>query len=58
MAEKNLTATRSSYVLTDLKLFVALLLGLLGSLGALYYYDMRQPFITTMAEQFFNFLLQ
>lgn len=58
MAEKILVTTESSYVLTDLKLFAALLLVLLGSLGALYYYDAQHPFITSVAEQFFNFLLQ
>ena len=57
MSEKNHAAT-SAHVIYDLKLFAVLLVVLLGSLGALYYYDLQRPFITTLAERFFSFLLQ
>lgn len=57
MSEKNLVAD-SAHTMYDLKLFVILLIILLGSLGALYYYDVQHPFITVLAERFFSFLLQ
>lgn len=57
MSEKK-PALSQAYITRDLRLFFVLLAVLLGTLIAMYYYDMRYPFVNMLAEKFFFFLLK